>query len=150
MNRCRFTTSSAHSTSVTRTGRVAYRVRSMLALALLALVAATLASCGGSEDPEPIEGLQSTNVRPVVSPDPLEGLEPSDFSTPEESQVLQVWCVYEFDTDACIELDQKFGFNQDNNFGLPADLKSRSIETLEAECAGGTQDRVSCAELATR
>jgi len=145
MNRCRFTLSSRPSAI----HRVVGHARSMLAVSLLALVAALLASCGG-DDPTPAEGLQTTNVRPVVSPDPLEGLQPSDFSTPEESAVLQVWCVYEFDTDACIELDEKFGFNQENNFGLPADLKTRSNEVLEAECANGTQNRVSCAELASR
>jgi len=153
MNRCRFanppaanpTTDGARSSSPRPSTS-----RSLVAACLLALFAALLVGCGGGEEPTPVEGLESTNVRPVVSPDPLEGLQPSDFSTPEESQVLQVWCVYEFDTDACIELDQKFGLNQSNNFGLPADLKTRSAEVLDAECANGTQDRVSCAELATR
>jgi len=141
MNRCRFTPRTSSSASSERRSLI-------LMLSLLALVAATLVSCGS--DAAPVENLESIDVRPVVSPDPLEGLQPSDFSTPEESQVLQVWCVYEFDTDACVELDEKFGFNQDNNFGLPADLKTRSVEVLEAECARGTQDRVSCAELASR
>lgn len=116
---------------------------------LLAVALCAALFCVSCSNSNPVDGRGSPLAPTGVAEfdDPVEDVE---FSDPSQVQVLQVWCVYEFDTDACVELEADYGHTVDDNYGIDPAISAATIDELTGLCAAGAGDRVACAELARR